>query len=98
VLIGIKDQSMGGKNEETENQIIEKHRAVKMGELNKLWSLDRVEKQFRMEKKHSKEIRSTEMCDRKECRGEFKRHYYSIFLIFMHNNYLFFLFSMSFSS
>jgi hypothetical protein len=51
VLIGIKDQSMGGKNEETENQIIEKHRAVKMGELNKLWSLDSVEKQFRMEKK-----------------------------------------------
>jgi hypothetical protein len=31
VLIGIKDQSMGGKNEETENQIIEKHRAVKNG-------------------------------------------------------------------
>lgn len=43
-------------------------------------------------------IRSLKMCDRKECRGKFKRHYYSISLIFMHNNYLFFLFSMGFSS
>lgn len=88
MLIESEDQSM-----ETRKQIIDAQARNNLAEC----AVVGLGAHSKWKKKHFKrQIRN----DRKECpheRGKFRHHYYSISLIFMHNNYLFLLFRMDFS-
>lgn len=58
----------------------------------------RVESQFEMEKNHSRDKKCLTIEKNVNERGKFRHHYYSISFIFMHNNYLFLMFSTYFIS